>query len=218
MSNLATLLSSENEHWLTQPDFLRLVVAVLGSIDIDPCTNRASIVPANHHCYAGEQDGLTIPWVGRLFCNPPYGNKIPLWTTAMRLRAGIGGLRSCELIGLIPARVDTEWCQRDVFAAADAWVFWSGRLTFWQPGDPSAFDKSGKRLRPSVRADDEVGPCLDRHGNPMPAPFPSLVPYYGPDPVGFGRVFGRYGPVTIPRGPRAGVYTRPSYDKLRSAA
>lgn len=215
-ANLATLLSSANEHWLSPPAFMRLVVAVFGAIDLDPATNRASQVTANDHCYTGERDGLAIPWIGNVYVNPPYGDKIPLWTAAMRLRAG--GLRSCDLIALLPARVDTEWCQRDVFASANAWVFWAGRLTFWQVGDPSAFDKRGKRVRESLRADDAVGPCLDRHGKPMPAPFPSLVPYWGDDPVGFGRVFGRYGPVTIPRGPRAGVYTRPSYDRLVEAA
>lgn len=196
---LAALLSSADEHWLTPPAFLDLVVLVLGGIDLDPATNRASLVPANDHCYTGERDGLAIPWIGRLFCNPPYGDRIPLWTAAMRQRAG--DLRSCTSIMLIPARVDTEWCQRDVFASADAWVFWSGRITFWQ-----------------VRPDGNVGPCLDKKGNPMPAPFPSLVPYWGPDPVAFGRVFGRFGPVTIPRGPRAGVYCKPRYERLPEAA
>ncbi len=196
---LATLLSSESEHWLTPPAFLRLVLAVLGSITMDPATNRASLVEADTHAYVGEEDGLALPWIGQLFCNPPYGDKIALWTKAMRLRAG--DLRSCQLIGLLPARVDTSWCQADVFASADAWVFWSGRITFWQ-----------------VRADGSVGPCLDKKGNPMPAPFPSLVPYWGPDPIGFGRVFGRYGPVTIPRGDRAGVHVRARYDRLLEAA
>lgn len=205
------LLSSDLEHWLTPPDFLELVGRVLGAIDLDPATNRASLVPANSHAYVGERDGLTMPWVGRIFCNPPYGTKIPLWCERMHIVAK--RLRSIDsMICLLPARVDTDWAQRFVLASANAWVLWSGRLTFWKAWDADKLRRvSGVDLPPGFRRTDAgliVGPDLDKYGKPSPAPFPSLVPYWGPDPVAFGRVFQRHGMLVIPRGPKAGVYPR----------
>jgi DNA N-6-adenine-methyltransferase (Dam). len=214
------LLSSNMEHWLTPPPrndglyggaFMAAVLLVLGHIDMDPSANRGSLVPANTHIYGDESDGLAVPWIGSVYCNPPYGNVIDRWTRAMRQRAG--KLRSCRLIGLLPARVDTSWCQRDVFASADAWCFWAGRLTFWRAWDP---DDLAKRIRRSVghlpdpfRQLDNgliVGPDLDKKGEPSPAPFPSLVPYWGDDPIAFARVFQRHGVVTIRTGPKKGTY------------
>lgn len=205
------LLSSDLEHWLTPVDFLALVVAVLGAIDMDPASNKASLVPANSHCYGGERDGLTAPWLGRLFVNPPYGTKIPLWCERMHIVAK--RLRSIDsMIALLPARVDTEWCQRHVLESADAWVLWSGRITFWRAWDEAKLRKlTGLDLPPPFRRLESglvVGPDLDKHGRPSPAPFPSLVPYWGPDPVAFGRVFRQHGTLVIPRGDKAGVYRR----------
>src|SRR5690606_27927783 len=207
MANLAPLLSSASEHWLTPPAFLDLVRRVFGGvIDLDPATNRWSQVAASKNCINGEIDGLSIPWRGNVYCNPPYGDAIVAFTNRMRQLAG--ELRTCSLIALLPARIDTAWCQDDVIASADAWCDWRGRITFWQPGDSGAYDKGGNKLRDPLRRHDEVGPCLDRNGRPMPAPFPSLVPYWGDDVRAFANVFGPYGPITVRRGPHAGVYTR----------
>ena len=209
MALSAALLSSDLEHWLTPPSFLELVVRVMGAIDMDPATNRASLVPANDHCYVEERNGLLVPWKGRLFCNPPYGTKIPLWCE--RMHQVMRRLKSAEqLIGLLPARVDTDWCQRHVLESADAWVLWSGRITFWRAWEPDAVP-GFPMLPPDFQETESgliVGPNLDKFGKPSPAPFPSLVPYWGPDPIAFGRVFRRHGTLVIPRGPKAGVYPR----------
>src|SRR5690606_36975094 len=119
MANLAPLLSSASEHWLTPPAFLELVRRVFGGvIDLDPATNRWSQVAASKNCINGEIDGLSIPWRGNVYCNPPYGDAIVAFTNRMRQLAG--ELRTCSLIALLPARIDTAWCQDDVIASADA--------------------------------------------------------------------------------------------------
>lgn len=208
------LLSSNMEHWLSPPDFLAIVDEVHGETDLDPCDNRASIVTATAHCYVGERDGLRCPWTGRVYVNCPYGTKIGLWTARMR-QCG-GELRSCEIIGLLPARVDTSWCQRDVFASANAWCFWSGRLTFWRAWEHEDLAQRLNQAVANLRPPDPfrvlpsgilVGPDLDKTGNTSPAPFPSLVPYWGKNPVKFARVFRRHGVVSIRTGDKRGTYS-----------
>ena len=205
------LLSSDLEHWLSPPSFMDLVVRAMGVITMDPATNRASLVPANSHCYVGEQNGLLARWHGNVYCNPPYGTKIPLWCE--RMHQVMRQLRSADqLIGLLPARMDTEWCQRHVLESADAWLLWSGRITFWRVWETEKLlaATNGRPPAPFRQLEDGtwIGPDLDKHGKPQPAPVPSLVPYWGPDPVAFGRVFRPYGTLVISRGPKAGVYRR----------
>lgn len=72
--DMQVLTSSLTNEYYTPPDYARLVHAVLGSIDLDPASNRA----ANRYVraaayYTKRQDGLRKPWHGRVFLNPPYG-------------------------------------------------------------------------------------------------------------------------------------------------
>lgn len=79
----------------------------LDGIELDPCTGE------DNPCYADrfftpDDDGLSRAWMARsLFCNPPYGREIGLWTFSLAdnyCRGNIG-----EAIALLPARTDTKW-------------------------------------------------------------------------------------------------------------
>jgi len=66
--------SSRSDQWFTPQDIVERARAVLGGIDLDP----ASCALANRTVRAAdyitvEQDGLTLPWHGRVFLNPPGG-------------------------------------------------------------------------------------------------------------------------------------------------
>jgi len=50
---------------------LDLAIEVMGGIDLDPCADPLKRVPAQVH-YTKEQDGLELPWSGRIYLNPPY--------------------------------------------------------------------------------------------------------------------------------------------------
>lgn len=47
-----------------------------GVIDTDPCSNSRSIVPARTR-YTIADDGLSKPWRGLVFVNPPYSDPTP---------------------------------------------------------------------------------------------------------------------------------------------
>lgn len=55
------------DEWLTPPSIIRS----LGAFDMDPCSplNRPWDTAENH--YTIEDDGLSKPWTGRVWCNPP---------------------------------------------------------------------------------------------------------------------------------------------------
>lgn len=69
-------LSSACHHWHTPPSFLSLVTAVFQGqkVDLDPCSDQAA---QQHICarkyYTAVDDGLSRPWEGRVFVNPPFG-------------------------------------------------------------------------------------------------------------------------------------------------
>lgn len=48
------------------------------SFDLDVCAPKGGLpwIPATDH-YSIEDDGLTQPWHGRVWCNPPYSNATP---------------------------------------------------------------------------------------------------------------------------------------------
>lgn len=119
----AALLSSARTTWCT-PDEVLDRVWIFDAIGLDPSSGEGSRVGAR---VAFTERGLDASWAGHglVYCNPPYGRAIGEWTAKMREEAA----RGVELIALVPARTDTKWFQRDL-AGADAFCFWSGRLTF----------------------------------------------------------------------------------------
>lgn len=102
------LYTSESDDWWTPTDVLDRVVATLGAIDLDPCSNLGSPnVPAARHLTV-EDDGLTHGWVGRIFMNPPYGDVLATWVTKLVSEYQQGNIE--QAIALVPGRIDTKWC------------------------------------------------------------------------------------------------------------
>ena len=106
------------DEWLTPPEIIRL----LGPFDLDPCApvTRPWDTAAKH--YTVEDDGLTQPWEGRVWLNPPYGDQVERWMTRLA-NHGTG-------TALIFARTETEAFFRTVWQRADAVLFLYGRLYF----------------------------------------------------------------------------------------
>lgn len=97
--------------------------------DLDPASPHDfdSFVPAAQK-YTVYDNGLTLPWHGRVWLNPPYGPDTAFWMRRM-IDHGNG-------IALVFSRTDAEWCQK-AMQAADAILFMSGRIAF-VPGRENA--------------------------------------------------------------------------------
>ncbi len=115
--------NTENkEEWLTPPE----LIAALGEFDLDPCAplpNRRPWPMAKQH-YDKTMDGLSQPWFGRVWCNPPYGRTTFVWLN--RLATHGNG------IALIFARTETHGFHAEIWEKADAVFFFEGRLRFYQ--------------------------------------------------------------------------------------
>lgn len=90
--------------------------------DLDPCAPAGGVpwVPALRS-FSEADDGLTQPWRGRVWLNPPYGKHTGSW---LRRLAQHG-----DGIALVFARTETEWWH-DVVPTASAVCFVAGRITF----------------------------------------------------------------------------------------
>jgi hypothetical protein len=107
MTALAVHYSSATPEWYTPPAILERVVRVLGSIDLDPCSDGpTSLVPASRRLTRAD-DGLAQLWSGRVFLNPPYGRDIGRWVEKLVSSYEQGHV--AEAIALLPARTDTTW-------------------------------------------------------------------------------------------------------------
>lgn len=185
---LATWFSSRDVEHYTPREILDAAVLVLGSIDLDPAAEpvepgQPHNVPATTH-FTRAEDGLSRPWHGRVFLNPPYCKpesackrkckKKICEERGFHMNAPTPGTddwicyalgehqagRMTEAILLLPARTDTEWYGR---------------------------------LRDFPRC--HVTGRIRYVGNEAGAPFPSAVFYLGPKVRLFCDVFSRFGDV-----------------------
>lgn len=112
---------NESVEWYTPPE----IFDALGlEFDLDPCSpgKGKSYVPAKKH-YTIEDDGLTSPWAGTVWVNPPYGPHTKVW---MEKLADHG-----DGIALVFARTDVKWFQEHGIKA-DLVCFISSRVKFFQ--------------------------------------------------------------------------------------
>jgi hypothetical protein len=123
--------SSDTPEHYTPPGIIAAVVECLGTIDLDPCSDPGATVPATTHY---TKDGLSKPWAGTVYMNPPYGREIDHWVTKLCEEHQDGGVT--EAIALLPARTDTQWFKR---LRDYPCCFIEGRLTFIGNDDPAPF-------------------------------------------------------------------------------
>lgn len=123
------LSRGESVIWLTP----RKILDVLGKFDLDPCA-APSPRPweTAYRSIELPQDGLSYPWSGRVWLNPPYDT--PTMTKFMRKMAS-----HRRGIALLFARTDTLVWQNDIFPFCDSILFLKGRISFHKPDGTKAW-------------------------------------------------------------------------------
>jgi len=123
--SLKAMFSSERHDWATPWDIVQAQVDYPFDLDVCALENNAKA----EKFYTPEMNGLTQPWVGKCFLNPPFGREIPKWIE----RAYIESQKEyCySVTALLPARVDTSWFHEWIWNCSwSQTIFLRGRIKF----------------------------------------------------------------------------------------
>lgn len=108
---------------------------VMGGIDLDPAsTHEANRVIRAERIWTAADDGLSRPWSGRIWLNPPYNRDMVEAFTARAIQAWQAHdvKQACILVN---NATETRWFQ-DLAEVATAIAFPEGRVRYWhdRPG------------------------------------------------------------------------------------
>lgn len=188
------IIDSTSIHWNTPPKIFDPIEEFFEGVDLDPCSNSTSIVRTKHR-YTLPQDGLILPWgpkFYRTYVNPPYGpgervcavgcEKKKCLERGYHCEVDIPGIgewvwkmyhesqhNKADVIGLIPAAVETRWWQQVIFPKARGICWLDKRVKFL--GAPSCCPRPLALVYFSVRPIQilrfrdffgrRLGPCYD---------------------------------------------------------
>jgi ParB family chromosome partitioning protein len=126
--------------WSTPPEYIVAARTVLGDIDLDPASSKiAQQTVRARSFYTAAQDGLSKPWRGRVWLNPPYHAKL-IGPFVEKLCQHFSAAEVEAAILLVNNATETEWFQR-AGKLATGFCFPNGRLRFFDdagrsPGSP----------------------------------------------------------------------------------
>ena len=166
-------VTSQSVHWCTPRKYVDAVRETLGgTIHLDPCSNRWSIVDAEVNYMLPDQDGLRASWdFPNVYVNPPYGADKGRRTTIknwLYMCAHAHDEYRAEVLALIPVATNTRHWKDYVWGRASMACFlYDTRLRFLVEGRDA-----GKG-----------------------APMSCAMIYWGERVASFERVFGAFGAV-----------------------
>ena len=131
---------SLSQSWCTPAKYVDAVREFFrGVIELDPCSNRYSIVKARIEYLLPHVDGLAASWnYPTIYVNPPYGRDPRRGTTIrdwLRKCAEAHAQHGAEVLALVPVATNTRHWKQHVFGAATAVAFlYDTRLRFLVDG------------------------------------------------------------------------------------
>ena len=123
--NITKGLTSTGNIVAETPKYLFDKISSIFNFSLDVCA-----LPENAKCenyYTPKDDGLSKPWMGGVWCNPPYGREISSWVKKA-YEESQKEYNSFVLM-LLPARTDTKWWWEYVQGKATLF-FIKGRVKF----------------------------------------------------------------------------------------
>lgn len=95
--------------WYSPREIVEAARATLGEIDLDPasCEQANQIVQARKF-YTVREDGLSQPWSGKIWLNPPYGRYAPKFVERFAIAFAQGSVEQGVLL-LATHHLTTDW-------------------------------------------------------------------------------------------------------------
>lgn len=128
------ITEDDRDCWCTPDYVIDRVVLVLDRIDLDPCSNQYSKVPALTK-WTRAHDGLSQDWSEHrtVYCNPPYSDPDPWMFLCSMHPTNYAGRKPAEVIACIKSDTSTQWWHRRIWKRAAAICFPSKRIEFTPP-------------------------------------------------------------------------------------
>lgn len=120
--NTEVMFSSKSQMWETPQNFFDKLDAEF-HFALDACAT-----PENAKCdrfYTVDDDGLSQPWDGVVWCNPPYCRQTGKWVKKAYNESKSGA----TVVMLLPCRPDVSWFHDYILGKAEI-RFVRGRLKF----------------------------------------------------------------------------------------
>jgi hypothetical protein len=141
---MRALTSQKSEEWYTPKEIIERVRTVLGDITLDPASDAIpqAWIRAEHY-FTQADDGLSKPWFGNVFLNPPYCGNAAKWAAKMidEYRSG----RVASAIMLINSQHGYKWYE-DLWATFPVCCL-RNRLRFIKPnGETGGQSKQAQTL------------------------------------------------------------------------
>ena len=108
-----------NDEWFTPPE----IIKALGDFDLDPCNSIDRPWNTAKVHFTKDDDGLTMPWEGRVWLNPPYCGNTKVWMEKMADHD--------NGIALIYSRMDNLIFHNLVFPKASGIYFLQRKISFY---------------------------------------------------------------------------------------
>lgn len=133
-------VNSKSQSWGTPQKYVKAVKRFFdGSISLDPCSNKYSIVGAEIEYSLPDKDGLVESWnFPTIYVNPPYGADRERGTTIKHWLSKCALTNKkyhSEILALIPVATNTGHWKQNVFGQATGICFlYDTRLRFLENG------------------------------------------------------------------------------------
>jgi len=123
-----------NDEVATAPKLWRPISERIGGFDLDPAAG-VEPTPIATERYTRADDGLSKPWFGTVWLNPPFSDKTP-WYRRLYRHIDDGSVDRAVAIATVDPSAD--WFH-NWFATADALCFLDGRDWYLGHGDSPSF-------------------------------------------------------------------------------
>ncbi|MCC7424469.1 MAG: hypothetical protein IT428_29735 [Planctomycetaceae bacterium] len=137
--------NSGNNECYTPAAIVNAAREALGGLDLDPAScEEANAVVRAERFYAIADDGLSLPWAGRVFLNPPYSTDlISQFIGKLTWHVDAGDVEAAVV--LVNNATETGWFA-DLVALSSAVVFPYGRVRFWKPAGDTGSPLQGQAI------------------------------------------------------------------------